>query len=79
VEISKRLLEVLEKGYNNIIITDNKKHGMYFFTVSSKENNKVWMESVARIAVRKGKTVNADLYRKSRSFFESYGKKRVTL
>jgi len=42
VEISKQLLEVLEKGYNNIITGDET--WMYFFTVSSKESNKVWLE-----------------------------------
>jgi histone-lysine N-methyltransferase SETMAR len=89
VEISKQLLEVLENGYDNIITGDET--WMYFFTVSSKESNKVWLEKdedrpqivrtaknskkrmfvffytvegvVARIAVQKGKTVNADLYK----------------
>lgn len=42
VEISKQLLEVLEKGYNNIITGDET--WMYFFTVSNKESNKVWVE-----------------------------------
>ena len=41
VEISKQLLEVLEKGYNNIITGDET--WIYFFTVSSKESNKVWL------------------------------------
>ena len=42
MEISKQLLEVLEKGYNNIITGDET--WMYFFTISSKESNKVWLE-----------------------------------
>lgn len=90
VELSKQLLETLKKGYNNIITGDET--WMYFFTISSKEDNKVWLEKgedrpqivrtaqnskkrmfcffytvdgvVARIVVQKGKTVNAELYRK---------------
>jgi histone-lysine N-methyltransferase SETMAR len=42
VEISKQLLQVLDKGYNNIITGDET--WMYFFTISSKEGNKVWLE-----------------------------------
>jgi [histone H3]-lysine36 N-dimethyltransferase SETMAR len=42
VEISKQSLEVLKKGYNNIITGDET--WIYFFTVSSKESNKVWLE-----------------------------------
>jgi len=90
IELSKQLLEVLEKGYNNIITGDET--WMYFFTISNKENNKVWLERgenrpqivrtaqnskkrmfcffytvdgvVARIVIKKGKTVNGELYRK---------------
>lgn len=42
VELSKQMLEVLKNGYNNIITGDET--WMYFFTVSSKESNKVWLE-----------------------------------
>ena len=39
VELSKQLLETLKEGYNNIITGDET--WMYFFTISSKEDNKV--------------------------------------
>src|SRR6185312_5363779 len=42
VEVSKQLLETLKEGYNNIITGDET--WIYFFTVSSKEANKVWIE-----------------------------------
>jgi len=42
VEVSKQLLEILREGYNNIITGDET--WIYFFTVSSKEANKVWIE-----------------------------------
>ena len=42
VEVSKELLETLKEGYNNIITGDET--WIYFFTISSKEANKVWVE-----------------------------------
>src|SRR5688572_14083215 len=41
VEISKRLLEYLDNGFRNIITGDET--WIHFFTVSSKEANKVWL------------------------------------
>jgi len=41
VEISKQLLEYLDNGFQNIITGDET--WLYFFTVSSKEANKVWL------------------------------------
>ena len=61
VEISKQLLEVLEKGYNNIITGDET--WMYFFTVSSKESNKVWLEIDCRLlGLRKIRKENVLLF-----------------
>ena len=42
VEISKQLLEILENGFQNIVTGDET--WIYYFTVSSKESNKTWVE-----------------------------------
>jgi histone-lysine N-methyltransferase SETMAR len=42
VELSKELLDILNKGYRNIITGDET--WIYFFTVSSKEANKTWVK-----------------------------------
>jgi histone-lysine N-methyltransferase SETMAR len=42
VELSKELLGILDRGYRNIITGDET--WIYFFTISSKEANKVWVE-----------------------------------
>ena len=47
VEVSKELLETLKEGYNNIITGDET--WIYFFTISSKEANKVWGENRPQI------------------------------
>ena len=41
VELSEQLLEILEKGFNNIVTGDES--WFHYFTVSSKEANKVWI------------------------------------
>jgi len=41
VECSRQLLDILEGGFSNIITGDET--WVYFFTVSSKEQNKVWI------------------------------------
>jgi len=42
VEISKQLLKILENGFQNIVTGDET--WIYYFTVSSKESNKTWIE-----------------------------------
>jgi len=42
VEVSRQLLSILNEGFNNIITGDET--WMHFFTVSSKNQNKVWIE-----------------------------------
>ncbi|CAJ0864006.1 1652_t:CDS:2, partial [Entrophospora sp. SA101] len=57
------LLEILEKGFNNIVTGDES--WFHYFTVSSKEANKVWISKegiVTRIVVPKGQSVNAKYY-----------------
>ncbi|CAG8548229.1 3254_t:CDS:2 [Cetraspora pellucida] len=42
VEVSKKLLKKLQKGFNNIII--GNETWVYYFTTSSKESNKQWVK-----------------------------------
>ena len=42
VQLSKQLLETLDKGYRNIIMGDET--WIYFFTISNKEANKSWVQ-----------------------------------
>ena len=41
VELSEQLLEILEKGFNNIVTGDES--WFHYFTVSSKDANKAWI------------------------------------
>ena len=45
IEVSKQLLETLDKGYRNIITGDET--WIYFFTTSTKEANKSWIKKGA--------------------------------
>jgi [histone H3]-lysine36 N-dimethyltransferase SETMAR len=42
VEVSKQLLQILESGFKNIITGDET--WIHFYTVPSKESNKVWLK-----------------------------------